>query len=53
MGTTLTNRQKNFLTGACKFLCGLAIGAAFSFLVQRHETTSNEETAVENDYPQV
>ena len=47
--------RKNLLINACTFVCGLVLGGALVYLINRNDTKNTEETVAgsERDYPQV
>lgn len=47
--------RKNLLINACTFVCGLVLGGALVYLINRNDAKNTEETVAgsERDYPQV
>ena len=47
--------KKNILINACTFVCGLVVGGALVYLINRNDAKNTEETVAgsERDYPQV
>ena len=47
--------RKNLLINACTFVCGLVVGGALVYLINRNDAKNTEETVAgsERDYPQV
>ena len=47
--------KKNILINACTFVCGLVVGGALVYLINKNETKNTEETITDSrdNYPQV